>query len=123
MSYPTKTPRRALRLMPALAALTASLALAACGSGSTSSSSTTATSASAPATGGSSANRAAFVQCLKNHGIALPARATSGGTSTTHAGPPPGGAGGANSSARQAAFKACGASGQRFGGSATTPAG
>jgi hypothetical protein len=64
------------------------------------------------------------VQCMKNHGVTPPPNAASGGT---HTGPPPAGAGagagGANNSARQAAFKACGASGQHRPGSSTTTTG
>jgi hypothetical protein len=83
MNPTNRTRRRALRLMPALAAITASLALAACGSSSSSSSSTTSTSASASSTGGSSANRTALVACLKKHGITPSAHVPSGGASST----------------------------------------
>jgi hypothetical protein len=119
-----KTPRRARRLIPGLAAITATLAIAACGSSSTTST-TTSTSASASATGGSTANRTTLVACLKKHGVTPPAHVPSG-TSTNHAGTPPAGGfggGGANSSARQAAFKACGATGHFGGSPATTAAG
>jgi hypothetical protein len=121
MNSPSNVRRRAPRLIPALAAITATLALAACGSSSSSSSSTTSASASTS----SSANRTALVACLKKHGITPPAHAPTSGTSTAPAGRPPAGstgAGGANSSARQAAFKACGATGTRFGHSPTTTA-
>jgi hypothetical protein len=113
--------RRARRLTPVLAALTASIALAACGS-----SSTTTTSTTTASTAGGTANRTALTQCLKNHGITLPARAGNGGTSGSPSGRPPAGAGaagGASSSARQAALKACGVTGRHFGGSSTTATG
>lgn len=116
MKSPYKTHRRARRLMPVLAAGAASLALAACGSSSTSTSS--ATGAASASSAGGSTNRTAFIQCLKNHGIAPPPGAGKGGT---HTGPPPGGFGsGANSSARRAALKACGANGHFPGGHTAT---
>jgi hypothetical protein len=52
-------------------------------------------------------------KCLQQHGITPPSHSPGGGTSTTHAGAPPAGSGGGLSAnpARQAAFKACGATG------------
>jgi hypothetical protein len=115
MTSTSKAPRRTRRLIPAIAALTTTLAIAACGSSSSTTSTTTSTSASAA--GGSSGSRTALVTCLKKHGVTPPAHVPSG-TSTNHTGTPPAGGipgGGANSSARQAAFKACGVTGH-FGG-------
>jgi hypothetical protein len=117
MRSPVNHRRRSLQLVLALAAIVASLAIAACGS----SSGTTSTSTSATSSGGSTAARTALVQCLKQHGITPPAHAPGSGTGTRPAGTAPAGstgAGGAGSSARQAAFKACGATGH-LGGSAT----
>jgi hypothetical protein len=126
MSSPIKTQRRARRLIPALAAITATLAIAACGGSSTSTTSTTtSTSASTASASGSSTNRTTLEACLKKHGITAPAHVPSG-TSTNHTGTPPAGgfgAGAGNSSARQAAFKACGATGHFGGGSSSTAAG
>jgi hypothetical protein len=119
MSSPRKAPRRARALIPAFAAITATLVIAACGS--SSSTTSTSSSASAASTGGSSANRTALVACLKKHGVNPPAHVPSG-TSTNRTGTPPAGGfggGGAGSSARQAAFKACGATGH-FAGAPTT---
>ena len=119
-------PPRRRRLMPALAAITASLALAACGSSAASSSNSSAKSASA-STRSSSAQRTSFMQCLKNHGVTLPARSANGGTFTRPAGAPPTGASGrfgAANPTRLSAFKACGAPGQRpVTGSGTTATG
>jgi hypothetical protein len=117
MNSPSTPIRRARRLAPALTAICASLVLAACGSTSTTTSTTTASTA------GGTASRTALTQCLKNHGVTLPARAGGGGTSGAPNGQPPTGAtgaGGANSSARQAALKACGVTGRHFGGGAST---
>jgi hypothetical protein len=124
MSSPRKTRRRTRTFTLVLAAIVAALALAACGSSSTSSSSTASKSASASSTSAPTANRTTLVACLKKHGITPPAHVP-GGTSTNHTGTPPaGGTGaGANSSARQAAFKACGATGHFGGGSSTTTTG
>jgi hypothetical protein len=67
------------------------------------------------------------VQCLKSHGFTPPTRPANGGTGTRPAGRPPTGATGgfgAGNPSRLAAFKACGAPGQRpAAGSGTTAAG
>jgi hypothetical protein len=54
------------------------------------------------------------VKCLQEHGLTLPQRAPGSGTSTAPSGPPPAAEAGSGSgnSTRQAAFKACGATGQ-----------
>jgi hypothetical protein len=51
---------------------------------------------------------------MQEHGVTIQPRAAGSGTPTTHSGPPPtGGSGsGTGNSTRQAAFKACGATGQ-----------
>jgi hypothetical protein len=96
------------------------VAIAACGTSSSTTTTSTTTAASASAT--TTANRTAFAKCLKQHGVTIPQGAGSGRTQT---GPPAAGAtgaGGTNNSARQAAFKACGANGQHFGRASSTTA-
>jgi hypothetical protein len=118
MSPGKTSPRRTHRVMLGLAALATSVVIAACGSSSTTATTSTTTAASASAT--ATANRTAFAKCLKQQGVTIPQGAAGG---RTHAGPPPAGAtgaGGTNSSARQAAFKACGANGQHFGRASST---
>ena len=108
MTIRKTTLRRARRVLLGLAALAICLLIAACGSSSTSSSANnTSTTVGA--------NRAAFVKCLQQHGVTPPPGARNGGPSRTHTGPPPGGRPGFGNAnpARQAAFKACGATGQR----------
>lgn len=116
MTIRKTTHRRARRATLGLAAVTTSLVIAACGSSSSSSTTQTSTSttAAASASGSTSTNRTAFVKCLQQHGVTLPAGAAAGGTPATHSGTPPaGGAGfGSGNPTRQAAFKACGATGQ-----------
>jgi hypothetical protein len=53
---------------------------------------------------------------MKEHGVTIPPHGAGNGGPANHSGPPPGaGAGaGGGSSARQAAFKACGANGQHI---------
>jgi hypothetical protein len=113
MTFRTTSPRRARRGLPGFAALAASLLIAACGSSSTSTS--TSTSRSSKSSASTSANRTAFVKCLEEHGVTPPAHRPEGGASTNRSGPPPGfkPGSGAGNSARAAAFKACGATGQR----------
>jgi hypothetical protein len=103
------------RVPLALATLVATGAIAACGSSSGSSTSSTSSSASS-----SSGNRTAFVACLQQHGVTPPPGAGNGGTRPGggNGGKPPAGANGggaaaagSGSSARQAALKACGATG------------
>jgi hypothetical protein len=110
------TPRRAHRITLGLTALATTVLIAACGSSSSSSTNTTSSSTpAASASAGTTAGRSTFVKCLQQHGVTLPARAPGSGGSPTHSGPPPAGSSGAGSgsSTRQAAFKACGATGQR----------
>jgi ABC-type glycerol-3-phosphate transport system substrate-binding protein len=118
MTVRKTTPRRARRLMLGITTLATTLVIAACGSSSTTSTSTsastaTSTTAAASASAGTSANRAAFAKCLQQHGVTLPKRTPGSGAAITHSGPPPAGSAGGSqgSSTRQAAFKACGASG------------
>jgi hypothetical protein len=110
MTVRKTTPRRARRLTLGLTALATSLVIAACGGSTTNTTTSTATAASASA----SANRTAFQKCLQQHGVTIPQRAAGSGTSTTHSGPPPAGSAraGQGNPTRQAAFKACGATGQ-----------
>ncbi len=116
MNLRNPTPRRARRVTLGVAALATTVVIAACGSstgsGTTTSKTTPSASATASASGTSSTDRAAFQKCLEQHGFTIPSHPAGSGTSTTHTGTPP--AGGATSSnpARQAAFKACGATGQ-----------
>lgn len=91
-------------------ALAASGLLAACGSSSSSSTTTSASSTSA------TASRSAFVKCLQQHGVNPPAGLANGDTPRTHSGTPPAGGGFASSPSRQAAFKACGATGRHVNG-------
>lgn len=108
------------RLTPAAAAVAASLALAACGSSASSSSATT-TRATTTATGAHAAvSRSAFVTCLKQHGVTLPARRPGGsppaGGGFFFGGAPGGGAGRLRNNPKlRAAFRACGG-GLRFRG-------
>ncbi len=116
MNLRNPTPRRARRVMLGVAALATSVVIAACGSstgGSTTTSKTaTSASATASASGSSTSDRAAFQKCLEQHGFTIPSHPAGTGTSTTHTGTPPAGAAASNPT-RQAAFKACGAPGQR----------
>jgi hypothetical protein len=103
-----------------VAAVAACCCLAACGSSSSTSSSGSSaggTSTSAGTGARSSAGRAAFVACLKKHGVTLPSRppGQGGGYGPGGGRPPSGGGDGfaANPKLR-AAFQACG--GGRFGG-------
>jgi ABC-type glycerol-3-phosphate transport system substrate-binding protein len=107
-------PKRGRRVMLGVTALATSVLIAACGTSasSTSSSSTTSTGTAAAA-GAGTANRTAFQKCLQQHGITIPSHPPGSGTSTTHSGPPPGAGTGTGNAARQAAFKACGSTGQR----------
>lgn len=105
------THRRAHRLILGLTAVVAGLVIAACGSSTTTTSTSTTTTAAASAT--ATTTRTAFRKCLQQHGITIPTQPAGTGTSTTHSGPPPTASGsGTANSARQAAFKACGATGQ-----------
>jgi hypothetical protein len=105
--------RRARLVLLVLAALTASLVIAACGSSaSTSTKSTTSSPAAASASGSTSAIRTAFVKCLQEHGVTMPAHPPGSGPSGTQSGRPPGAGSGSANPTRQAAFKACGAPGQ-----------
>jgi hypothetical protein len=62
-----------------------------------------------------SATRTAFAQCMKEHGVTMPAHTPGSGPSTQSGSPPAGGAiSSAGDTARQEAFKACGARGQHF---------
>jgi hypothetical protein len=119
MNVGKTTPRRAHRITLGLTALATTVLIAACGSSSSSSSTrtTTSTTPAASASAGTSAGRSTFVKCLQQHGVTLPARAPGSGAGAPHSGPPPAGSPGAGSgsSTRQAAFKACGATGQRGG--------
>jgi hypothetical protein len=108
------------RVPLALATVGASVALAACGSSSSSTSTSTAAS-------NSSGNRAALFACLQQHGVKPPPGAGNGKPpGGGNGGRPPAGAGGgaagagSGNSARQAAFKACGATGGHFGQSQST---
>jgi hypothetical protein len=107
------------RVPLALATLVASGTLAACGSSSASSSSSTSTSTSSSASA-SGKNRSALIACLQQHGVTPPPGAGNGGKPPAggNGGTPPAGANGggaaaagSGNSARQAAFKACGATG------------
>ena len=101
---------RARRFALGAVALAASGLLAACGS---SSNSSTATSASSTTT---TASRSAFAKCLQQHGVKPPPGLANGSPPRTHSGTPPAGGGFASNPSRQAAFKACGATGNRFNG-------
>jgi len=104
MTLPHTGRVRARRFALGLATVASTGLIAACGS-SASSSTTTSTSAS-------SGNRAAFTKCLQQHGVTPPPGAANGANPGTHSGTPPAGGGGfAQNPARQAAFKACGATG------------
>jgi ABC-type Fe3+-hydroxamate transport system substrate-binding protein len=100
------------RVILGFTALATAVVIAACGSSSSSTTSTTTSTTS-------SASRTTFVKCMQDHGVTIAAHpdgATSpagAGTSTTHSGTPPAGAGGSGSAnpTREAAFKACGATG------------
>lgn len=105
-------------------ALSAPLALAACGGGSSSSS---AASGSTTTTVKASSSRTALSDCLKQHGVTLPAGFGNGGNGGPPAGQTPGSfpAGGTPGSLPagvdqqklQSAFKACGGTGNGFPGS------
>jgi|GEM_PF-3483057 len=119
-----KSPR-ARRMTLGLAALATILVIVvvvvASASSSSSSSSTHATTSSpaaASASASTPANRTAFAQCLKEHGVTIAPHAQGNGTAA-HSGLPPAGSAGAGSgnSAHQAAFQACGATGQHTPGS------
>ncbi|TMK25047.1 MAG: hypothetical protein E6G62_06435 [Actinobacteria bacterium] len=113
MKFPKIISRRARSVLLGLAAVAACLLIAACG-GSSGTSGATSSNSAASGNGSTSASRTAFVKCLKEHGLTPPARTSGSGTPRTRTGPPPAGfgAGGGNPT-RQAAFKACGAPGQR----------
>jgi hypothetical protein len=120
MTFRKPESRRARRVILGLAALATILlvvvVIAATGSSSTSTNTNTATSspAAASASAGTSASRTAIVKCLQEHGVTIPPHAPGSGTPTTHSGPPPAGSvrSGSGNSTRQAAFKACGVTGQ-----------
>jgi hypothetical protein len=107
MTLPHPSGTRARHVTLGIAAIASTGLIAACGSNS-SSTTTTSTSASE-----SSSNRAAFIKCLQQHGVTPPPGAANGSNSRKDLGTPPAGvAGFAQNPTRQAAFKACGATGQ-----------
>jgi hypothetical protein len=107
MTFPHPSGARTRRVALGIAAVASTGLIAACGS-SASSSTSTSTSAS-----GSTSNRAAFTKCLQQHGVTPPPGAANGAKPGARSGTPPAGGGGfAQNPARQAAFKACGATGQ-----------
>jgi hypothetical protein len=115
MNLRNPTLRRARRVMLGVAALATSVAIAACGSStgsSTTTSKTTTSSSAAVSAHGSSTDRTAFQKCLEQHGLTIPSHPAATGTSTTHTRTPPAGGATASNPTRQAAFKACGATGQ-----------
>jgi hypothetical protein len=116
MNLPNPSPRRAHRVMLGLAALAISVAIAACGSSTgnstTTSKTTTSSSAAVSAHGTSPTDRTAFQKCLEQHGFTIPSHPAGGGTSTTHTRTPSAAGATASNPTRQAAFKACGATGQ-----------
>lgn len=122
MTFPKPKSLRARRVMLGLAALATILLIVVVIAVSASSSSSSSTTASSPAAASASssggANRTAFAKCMKEHGITIAPHAHGNGT-LAHSGPPPAGSAGAGSgnSARQAAFQACGATGQHTPGS------
>jgi hypothetical protein len=102
--------RTTIRTVGAAALLAAGLLLTGCSSSSSSNSSTAAAaSPSASASGGGSASRAAYTDCLKQHGVTMPSGRPSGRPSGHPSGAPGGGAwgGGSPDPARQAAMQAC----------------
>ena len=111
-----------------LLALSAPLALAACGGGSSSSA---AASGSTTTTVKGSTSRTALTNCLKQHGVTLPAGFGNGGNGGPPAGGPPSGGtpgslpagatpgslpAGIDQQKLQSAFKACGGAGNGFPG-------
>ena len=101
MTHPKPTYRRVVLGFTALAT---TVVIAACGSSSSSTTSTTTSVAS-------SASRTSLQKCMQDHGVTIAPHPSGTGTSSTHT-PPAGGSGsGSANPTRQAAFKACGATG------------
>ena len=107
MHLPHSASSRVRRTALGVAALAASGAIAACGSSSSNSTTTSGSNTKG-------ATRSAFVKCLKQHGVTPPPGLTNGGTPPAHSGAPPASGGFAAHPTRQAAFKACGATGKHF---------